>query len=168
MKALIKSINEEYADLQKRSVMYTRKTGGPKRWKYEYDTPHEKKMTHEFHRITTMDEDALKRRAGKITDQEKMSRFFGIARASGKGGLAEHIRQQGIGRLHMSPEMFKAGVKGMKWGQHTEGEPSDKQRLKFGKPQRVMDSTTKEWRDETHQEIKARIKRAADFYRHST
>ena len=107
MKAIIKSINEAYNDLQKRVVMYTRKTGGPKRWKYEYDTPHEKKMVHEFHRITTMDEDALKRRANKIGHADKMARFFGIARASGKSELAEHIRQQGVGRLHMSPEMFK-------------------------------------------------------------
>ena len=106
MRAIIKSIDEEFEELQKRVVTYTRKTGSPGRWQYEYDKPGERKKIHEFHRITTMDESALKRRAEKIGHADKMQQFYMMAKQAGKAGLAEHIRKEGVSRLGMSPGMF--------------------------------------------------------------
>jgi hypothetical protein len=74
---------------------------------YEYDKPSEKASVHEFHRLTTMSDDALKLRARKIGHTDKMERFYRLAQASGKHDLAEHIKREGISRLGMSEEDFK-------------------------------------------------------------
>ena len=106
MRVIIKSISEEFDDLQKRMVTYSRKTFGAGKWSYEYDKPGEKKNIHEFHRITTMDEPGLIRRAGKITHPDKMKDFYSMAKQAGKASLAEHIKKEGVSRLGMSESSF--------------------------------------------------------------
>jgi hypothetical protein len=66
-----------------------------------------KQMEHEVHRMSTMSDKALMTRANKITDIDKLIRFYAVADTLQKPDLKDHIRVIGMNKFGLSDSDFE-------------------------------------------------------------
>jgi len=66
-----------------------------------------KQMEHEVHRMSTMSDKALMTRANKITDTDKLVRFYAVAEKLNRPELMSHIKDVGMSKLGLSAKDFE-------------------------------------------------------------